>query len=628
MDTEARRWIGHILGVCGVRLPLDRRAWVLVGSVWGAGMVWSLWLLPVATGGALTVAGLVVGILGTLCLGVGTLAAAARIARQRTDLAAREEAVRLAEAARAEACRRAEAAAAEAGGLVRALEGCPPALAITDRDGRVRFANPGYADLMGAQRDQIEGHTIPFLQNRTLTASQEKSLRRAIAAGRDWHGEFWQEDGRGRCLFLHARMVDLAHADGDSDGLLFAFDDGTDRRRLQEQFLQSQKMEIIGRLAGGVVHDLSNMLTVIMGIAQIVQSQLDGTHAFREDIDEIVRVTERASTLNRQLLTFARTRAHHAERVELDAAVQELDRFLQRTLGEDVTLRLELSAGASALTIDPGQFNQLLMNLAVNARDAMPRGGELVMATRLVDLPVDFCRRHDLRPGRYLRLSVRDTGIGMSQDVLNRLFEPFFTTKAEGQGTGLGLSTVREIVHRFRGCIEVRSRPGEGSEFEIHFPLCKIDSVAVNDPVWESVPGGTETILVVEDDPDVRRLMAALLKGLGYHVLSASTGREALSLCTTEAHSLDVLVTDVIMPEMNGVDLAGKLRTLVPDLGVILTTGFAEHPIVARTPRKQYDHIIRKPFNRAKLAGAVREVLEARRSGHASSQADEDQASA
>jgi PAS domain S-box-containing protein len=580
--------------------------------------VWAVlqtWL----SGGALSAACLLAGGVASLCLGVGALAVSVRMAELRSLLAGDAEALARATEAGAAADHRAVAAESDLRRLRHALEACPSALVITDLAGRVVYANPAYGRLMGCEPRGIMEHTVHVLHDQTLTAAQEKSLRQAMASGSDWHGDYWDQDGRGQVLFLHVLMTGLAGGTEEAapDRLLFAFENGTDKRRLQEKFLHAQKMEIVGRLAGGVVHDLSNMLTVIMGFAQIVQGQLPADHPLYEDVDEIVRVTERASTLNRQLLTFARTRAHHAERVELDAAVQEMDRFLQRTLGEDVTLRLDLCAGAAATTIDPGQLNQLLMNLAVNARDAMPRGGALTLATAVVDLPVEFCRRHTLRPGRYLRLTVRDTGVGMTPEVLERLFEPFFTTKAEGKGTGLGLSTVHEIVTRFRGCIEVTSQLDIGTQFEIHLPVSKIDSTAPDPTAWETVPGGTETILVVEDDPDVRRLTGLLLRGLGYRVLLASNGREALTLSTTEADTLDLLVADVIMPEMNGIDLAAKLRTLAPHIGVILITGFAEHPIVLRATHEQFDCIIQKPFNRSRLATAIRSTLETQRAKYA-----------
>lgn len=237
----------------------------------------------------------------------------------------------------------------------------------------------------------------------------------------------------------------------------------------------------------------------------------------------------------------------------------------------------------------------------------------MTVGTRLADLPVDVCREHELKPGQYVRLAVRDTGMGMTSEVCEKLFEPFFTTKAEGKGTGLGLSTVREIVCRFGGMIEVQSALGKGSEFIVHFPTCRTGSPKGKTLSHEEVPGGEGLVLVVEDDDDVRRLTVALMKGLGYTVMEASSGREALSLCTVKAEELKLVVSDVIMPEMDGIELARKLRTLIPHLGIVLVTGFSEHPIVDGASPEHFDCILQKPFNRAALATSARRVLDKER---------------
>ena len=395
----------------------------------------------------------------------------------------------------------------------------------------------------------------------------------------------------------------------DIEFFVFMLADITERKQLQEQFLQSQKMDVIGRLAGGVVHDLSNMLTVILGFSQMVQSQLEEDDPLMEEIEEIIRVGERASALNKQLLTFARTQSYDAEELDVNEALREMNRFLRRTIGEDVILTTRLTPNIGFIEIDHGQFNQMIMNLAVNSRDAMPQGGTLTLATEDVFLPAERAGIFGLTAGRYIRLEVADTGSGMSEEVRKHLFEPFFTTKAEGKGTGLGLSTVYGIASRFNGAIDVASELGKGTAFAIYFPVCVPAAPKAADTVVDAIPRGDETILVVEDDRDVRQLSVTLLESVGYTVHVAESGHEAVDIFSNSRHEIHLVLTDVVMPNMNGIELAGRLRKIRQDVRVIYTTGFSEHPILNRG--MMFDHqLIRKPFTRAKLADAIREELD------------------
>ena len=501
-------------------------------------------------------------------------------------------------------------AASQLNKLTQAVESSPIAMVITQEAGIIEYVNLKYTQMTGFEKTEMLGRSERLLESDRLQIEEKDELRKAMRRGREWSSDFTDESKTGELIHQHVSVAPIRNRAGEITHFVFMHSDETDKRRLREQFLQSQKMEVIGRLAGGVVHDLSNMLTVILGFSQIVQSQLPEDDPLMEDIEEIIRVGERAASLNKQLLAFARTQSHQSERMDANEAVLEMDKFLHRTLGEDVVLDSELRSQPCIIKIDPGQFNQLIMNLAVNARDAMPDGGKLTVKTSEADLPAALCRIHGLKAERYMLLSVADTGTGMSEEVRKHLFEPFFTTKAEGQGTGLGLSTVYGIVKRFDGAIEVLSKPDKGTEFRIYFPLCKSETETLAVAPKVAVPKGTETILVVEDDVDVLQLTITLLGGLGYSTIQACSGEAALEICSRQGHEIDLVITDVVMPGMNGLDLMSKIRALLPEMNIIFTTGFSEHPVLNRAMALDTGRLLRKPFTRAVLGRTVREAID------------------
>ena len=394
--------------------------------------------------------------------------------------------------------------------------------------------------------------------------------------------------------------------------------DATERRRNEDalreretELRQAQKMEAIGLLAGGVAHDFNNLLMAIHGYSELVLMSLDKDHECRGDIDEILKASNRAAALTRQLLAFSRRQVLAPQVLSLDEVLAGTEQLLRRLIAEDIEISSSTEPDLGSVKADPGQIEQVLVNLAVNARDAMPSGGRLNFALANVHLDDSRSAPLGLTPGRYVRLEVSDTGCGMPPEVVSRIFEPFFTTKEEGRGTGLGLATVYGIVRQSGGAIRVESRPGHGTTFQIDLPCCEGETSAVRS---ESAPirsnSGSETVLLVEDDARVRALVATMLRRSGYAVLDAEGGEQALEIMRAHRGSIDLLLTDVVMPAMNGRILAERLQTLSPGTRVLFMSGYSDDAIVRAGVLAAEGAFLQKPFSSAALAAKVRQVLE------------------
>ena len=397
------------------------------------------------------------------------------------------------------------------------------------------------------------------------------------------------------------------------------FEDRSERKRAEEalrqsekQFRQSQKMEAVGRLAGGIAHDFNNLLTVIMGYSQVLLTELGPQHPLRGKIDETLKAGERAATLIRQLLTFSSKQPLDPKILSLNTAVANLESLLRRLIGENIQLVSTLDPMNGRLRADQAQLEQVLVNLVVNARDAMPRGGTLTIETAQVELtrsPVYHLT--PLPPGLYVRLTVSDTGCGMDRNTQSHIFEPFFTTKGEGKGSGLGLSTVFGIVTQCGGAIDVTSRVGQGTRFDLYFPNIESDilTTAPMQPVRQP-QRGTETILLVEDDPSVRTLVRDELRKLGYRVLEAKNGVEACLLATQQTGLVQLLLTDVVMPGMGGRELAQHLSVIKPDLRTLFISGYMDDVGIMAGQEEGTSSFLQKPFTPEVLARAVRNLLD------------------
>jgi signal transduction histidine kinase/CheY-like chemotaxis protein len=416
-----------------------------------------------------------------------------------------------------------------------------------------------------------------------------------------------RKDGKKILLEATAKMQQSR----GSESRITALRDVTEKRALENQFRQAQKMEAVGRLAGGVAHDFNNLLTVILSYTDMLIEGVAPKDPRAEDLDQIRKAGRAAAALTRQLLAFSRQQVIEPRLVDLNEIVSSADRLLRRLIGEDIELEANLGAGPFTVMIDPGQLEQVIMNLAVNARDAMPGGGKLTLETTAITMDGDYVRDHwPAHPGRFAMLAVSDTGCGMNEETRSRIFEPFFTTKPPGEGTGLGLATVYGIVKQSNGFIWVYSEPGEGATFKIYFPL--VDRLAgqyVEKIESATIPTGTETILLAEDSAPVRAAVRQILERFGYTVIEAPNGKVALSSAEREK-SIHLLLTDVVMPEMSGRQLAEQFAELRPDARILFMSGYTDDAIIRNGVLRPGTAYIQKPFSADLLARKVREALD------------------
>jgi PAS domain S-box-containing protein len=481
------------------------------------------------------------------------------------------------------------------------LETSGDAVLVLDAGGGVRHANPATERLFGYGAAELAGRSLDELLAAPAPDTGGAGWPAAVQAVRVTAR---RKDGTTFPAELTVGAMPL-----DPERLFAAFvHDLTERNRLEDQLRQAVKMEAVGRLAGGIAHDFNNQLTIINGYADLLLGSLPAEDPSRDFLGEIRRSGEHAADLTRQLLAFSR-KQHLTPRVlNLNTVLGELGKMLRRLLGADVELRTDLDPALGPVRADAGQLEQVLVNLAVNARDSMPGGGRLEIRTRNRDVATAA----EVPAGEYVLLEVADTGAGMSEEVRSCIFEPFFTTKEVGKGTGLGLATVYGIVKQSGGHIEVDSAPGRGTTFRVLLP--RVDQAAlfgVGPAEVFQVPRGTETILLVEDEAGVRGLASIILRSCGYEVLEAADGPEAVRLCEGRVAEIDLLVTDVVMPRMNGPQLADRLRRLRPALRVLFVSGYTDDAIVPTDVLAAGQAFLHKPFTPARLAGKVRQVLDA-----------------
>jgi PAS domain S-box-containing protein len=422
-----------------------------------------------------------------------------------------------------------------------------------------------------------------------------------------------QTTSAGAQLWLRTSKIPLRNVEGRITGVLGTYEDTTERKRLEAQLFQSQKMETVGKLAGGIAHEFNSILTAIIGQSELLLEDLPAKSPLCQNATEIIQAAERAATLTRQILAYGRKQFLQPEALDLNRVIANMEDMFHHLLGGDVDTQIVPASGLHLVKADAGQIEQVIMNLVINARDAMPNRGKLMLETANVSFDQDSVGRYpELKPGDYVMLAISDTGTGMSEEVKARVFEPFFTTKGVGEGTGLGLSTCYGIIKQSGGHINVYSEPGRGTTFKIYLPQvepqAKISIPRLDAP---DLPGGTETILLVEDDPALREMAAALLRRLGYSVLAANHGIEALSLChQRDTGRIDLLFTDVVMPHMSGKELADRVRALYPHTKILFTSAYTENAIVHQGVMDKGAVLLQKPFTPTALARKVREMLD------------------
>ena len=485
-------------------------------------------------------------------------------------------------------------------------------IAVLDADGAVRYASPSVLPLLGYGAEELVGQHIFDLVHPDDIGPALRVFAEGVATGQG-----------GRLLGLQVRHKDGTYRSLEAIGRFLLDDpvvrgvvinarDVTERRSLERQLLQAQKMEAVGRLAGGIAHDFNNVLTAIFGYADLLTEELPAGSPARQDLEEIRKAATRASALTRQLLAFSRQQVLAPMVLSVNDLVDDVDKMLRRLVGEDVELRLVLARDAGNVRADSGQLQQVIMNLVVNARDAMPTGGKLVIETADAELTEQYAEQHQaVIPGRYVMLAVSDTGVGMDAQTKARIFEPFFTTKEKGKGTGLGLSTVYGIVKQSGGYVWVYSELGHGTTFKLYLPRVDAPAEPQAPPRETATLTGTETILLAEDDEILRPLTKGLLAKLGYTVLDAESAEQALAVAGARQGPIHLLVADVVMPGASGRELARRLAKSRPETRVLYVSGYTDDAIVHHGMLEPGLKFLQKPFTPAALARKVREVLDA-----------------
>jgi PAS domain S-box-containing protein len=504
--------------------------------------------------------------------------------------------------------RRAEA---EREKLLSAIEQAGEAVVITDSKGTIEYVNPAFEHITGYTRSEAGGQTFRILKSGLQDRAFYEQLWKTISSGGTFQGRLINKRKDGTLYTVDATISPVFDGSGHITGYVAVKRDVTDQLALEEQFHQSQKMEAVGRLAGGVAHDFNNMLGIILGHSELAMDQVIPASPLHADLEEIQRAAQRSANLTRQLLAFARKQTTSPIILDLNDTVSGMIKMLRRIIGEEINLAWMPGANLWPVKIDPAQTDQLLANLCVNARDAIDGVGQISIETRNVVIEEVHCsERIGCRPGQYVMLAVSDDGCGMDEETLDRLFEPFFTTKEVGKGTGLGLSTVYGIVQQNGGFIQVSSQPGQGATFKMYLPRTLETAAAEKTPAAKIVVKGTETVLLVEDEPSILELAKTVLDRLGYAVLAAGSPAEALRIAERHRAPIDLLITDVVMPGMNGQQLKERIEKDLPDIKVLFMSGYAADAVAHRGILENDVQFLQKPFSNRSLGEKVREVLD------------------
>jgi two-component system, cell cycle sensor histidine kinase and response regulator CckA len=501
--------------------------------------------------------------------------------------------------------------------LASALFHCAEVVLILDTNKIVQYANPAFEKITGFKREEIVGHNLPVSEWQDEAFYRE--FWKTLESGKTWKGQLKNLKKDGAILTDDASVSPVFNASGAIVSYISITRDITEylklqaeKEKLQSQFLQSQKMESVGRLAGGIAHDFNNMLSVISGHAQLALDAFDPSHPIYLSLQEINKAALHSADLTRQLLAFARKQTIAPKVLNLNSAIVESLSMIQRLIGEDIDLAWMPGHYLWSVNIDPAQINQILTNLAINARDAIVNNGKIVIETQNAFLDESYCADHQSSiPGEYVMLALSDNGHGMDKDVIDHLFEPFFTTKKIGEGTGLGMATIYGIVQQNNGFINVYSELNRGTTFKVYLPRHKNPAIMKETAIkQEPSKGGSETILLVEDEPAVLSLTRRLLERQGYTIIAATSPSEAIRLVQKYAGKIHLLLVDVIMPEMTGRDLSEQLTRLRPELKKLFMSGYTADVIAHRGVLDQGLHFIQKPFSSKDLAFKVREAIE------------------
>jgi two-component system cell cycle sensor histidine kinase/response regulator CckA len=497
--------------------------------------------------------------------------------------------------------------------LSRVVEQATESIMITDAQGAVTYVNPAFESVSGYSRAEVIGQNPRILKSGHQDAAFYRRMWETLARGEVWKGRLVNRRKDGTLFQEDATIGPVRDASGRLVNYVAVKRDVTTEMRLERQLMQAQKMEAIGRLAGGVAHDFNNLLGVIVGYGEITRRKLRDDDPLTGKVDQILKAAERAAGLTRQLLAFSRQQVLQPKIVDLNVIVSDVEKMLRRLIGEDIQLTSSLDPGLGSVTADPGQIEQVLMNLAVNARDAMPEGGHLTIETRNAELGADDAARHPpTLAGRYVMLAVTDSGMGMDAETQSHLFEPFFTTKEMGRGTGLGLSTVYGIVKQSEGYIWCYSEVGVGTTFKIYLPRVDEEASPVHKPTAVRLAHGSETVLLIEDDSALRALVCEILESAGYTVLVADSGAKALQIAEEYSGAIQLTITDVIMPGLSGRHAAEKIKSARSEVEILFISGHTSEAIAKHGVLEAGAKFLSKPFTTEDLLRKIRDVLDGR----------------
>ena len=495
--------------------------------------------------------------------------------------------------------------------LAQALKCISECVSVTDLEDNIIFVNDAFLKTYGYDRHELIGKPISIVRSdNEVKGTYDTILPASIKGG--WKGEILNRKKDGTEFPVHLSTAVIYEQNGFPVALIGVATDITERKHLETQLQQSQKLEAIGKLAGGVAHDFNNLLTVIQGYSELLLAQINAKDPINEQIRQINHAAARAESLTRQLLAFSRKQILQPRVIDVNLLINEMEDMLQRLIGADIEFRLDLRKDLGKIKADRGQIEQVIMNLAVNARDAMKDGGQLSVASNNVYLDNEFKKKYpEAVIGSYVCLSISDTGSGMDQETQARIFEPFFTTKAKGEGTGLGLATVYGIVKQSGGYIYVNSEIKKGTSFFLYFPRVDepLDS-EVKSVTRDSRLSGSETILVVEDQDEVRQLITESLKFYGYNVFDAPHGGSALLTCEQNPDKIDLIISDMVMPQMNGQQMVKRLLPLQPRAKVLFISGYSEEMFSEQLVLDPEMQFIQKPVTPMELLRKIREILD------------------
>ena len=496
--------------------------------------------------------------------------------------------------------------------LIRAIEQTSESIVMTDTEGAIVYVNPAFESVSGWTREEVLGQNPRILKSGRQDDAFYRTMWETLARGAVWTGRMVNRRKDGTLYQESATISPIRDAAGQIINYVAAQRDVTAESALQERLHQAQKMESVGRLAAGVAHDFNNLLGVILGYGELVRDGLPSDDPLREDVAHILEAAERAAASTRQLLALGRKQPRRVRSLDLSTVVSESSKILSRLAGETIELEIRLHPALGGVRADAGQIEQVLLNLVLNARDALPEGGRITIETRNEELAADGTSPHgEIPPGSYVLLTVTDTGPGMDAATRAKIFEPFFTTKETGKGTGLGLAVAHGIVHQSGGEIEVDSEVGVGTAFKVYLPRFDDPVLAPGDRMAPSpLTGGAETVLLVDDEAALRELIRRVLESHGYSVLVARDGDEAVRVSEAHAGAIQILVTDVIMPGATGTEVTEIISVDRPEMKVLYVSGYSEESIVRRGLLGSGRAFLSKPFALTLLLRRVRELLD------------------